>query len=233
MIRFPQAEDTILYTILLCMKGTNDTISASGIHDAFLHDSSLHDISLHEWHEWHDIRKRKTRFFFARCFFARFFFARKARMTRFPQAEYTMLLCTILLCTIFLCTKGTNDTISASGIHDAFLHDSSYTILLCTKGTNDTISASGMHDAFLHDSFLHDSSSHERHDFRKRNTRCFFVSFVHKISCRRPVDIVSFVSFVQEKIVLSTCRHRIIRAIRARKIVLSTCRHRIIRVLRA
>ena len=150
--------------------------------------------------------------------------------------------------TMFLCTKDTNDQ-----------H------FFCTNGTNYTISASGRHDFFLHDSFarktriarfpqaedtifLHER--HELHDFRKRKARSIyfvrrkiscrrfidivsFVSFVHKISCRRPVDIVSFVSFVQEKIVLSTCRHRIIRAIRARKIVLSTCRHRIIRVLRA
>ena len=156
-------------------------------------------------------------------------------MTRYPQADDT-----IFLCTMFLCTKGKNNTISASGRHDF-----SCTILLCTKGTNDTISASGIHD-FLHDSslhewgtnetisasgihdFLHDFSLHERHelyDFRKRKARCFFESFEQ---LNRVVDLsISCYSCLscKEKIVLSTCRHRAIRAMKNRVVDLSTSYH--------
>jgi hypothetical protein len=131
-------------------------------------DSSLHewhefnDFSLHEWHEFNDFRKRKTRFFFAR----------KTRIKRFSQAKDTILLC----------TNGTN-----------------LTILLCTKDTNITIFASERYDSSLHE-------RHEYHDFRKRKTRFFFVRMAR------------FSHF--NKIVLSACRHRIIRVIRAKNRVI-------------
>ncbi len=65
------------------------------------------------------------------------------------------------------------------------------TIFLCTNGTNLTIFASERHDSSLHE-------RHELNDFRRRKTR--FSIF--------------------DKIVLSACRHRIIRVIRAKNRVI-------------
>ena len=73
------------------------------------------------------------------------------------------------------------------------------TILLCTKDTNITIFASERHDASLHE-------RHEYHDFRKRKTRFFFA---------RKTRFSHF-----DKIVLSACRHCIIRVIRAKNRVI-------------
>ena len=132
------------------------------------------------------------------------------------------------------CTNDTNSTISASVRHDPSR----------TNGTNHTISAKRKTRSFLHE-------WHEQHDFRKRK---------HDLSCHsclknRVIDLsISYHSChsCSQKIVSSTCRHRIIRAIRAsknraidlsischschscsKKIVSSTCRYRIIRVIRA
>ena len=136
-------------------------------------------------------------------------------MARFPQAEDTILLCTILLYTIFLCTKGTNDTISASGGHDAYLArkarypQAEYTIFLarflsCTKGT---ISASGGHDfsctILLFTKGTNNTiSASGGHDFS-------FVPFVHK---NRAVD-------------LSTSYHSCFSCIKYRAVDLSTSYH--------
>ena len=73
------------------------------------------------------------------------------------------------------------------------------TILLCTKGTNLTIFAGERHDSSLHE-------WHEFNDFRKRKTRFFFARMTR------------FSHF--DKIVLSACRHRIIRVIRAKNRVI-------------
>ena len=147
-----------------------------------------------------------------------------ARTARFPQADWHDLAC----------TNDTNSTISASVRHDPSR----------TNGTNHTISAKRKTRSFLHE-------WHEQHDFRKRK---------HDLSCHsclknRVIDLsISYHSChsCSQKIVSSTCRHRIIRAIRAsknraidlsischschscsKKIVSSTCRYRIIRVIRA
>ena len=66
-------------TIISCTKDTNETISTS----------RWHDYLTHEWHEWDDIDKSMTRFFFAR----------NTRMKRYRQVDDT----------IISCTNGTND----------------------------------------------------------------------------------------------------------------------------
>ena len=112
-----------------------------------------------------------------------------ARTARFPQADWHDLAC----------TNDTNSTISASVRHDPSR----------TNGTNHTISAKRKTRSFLHE-------WHEQHDFRKRK---------HDLSCHsclknRVIDLsISYHSChsCSQKIVSSTCRHRIIRAIRASK----------------
>ncbi len=117
---------------------------------------------------------------------------------------------------MFLCTKGTNNTISASGRHD-FLHDSylarmarmirfpqAEDTILCTNGT---ISASGIHDTTR---FL---------SCTKGTNNTISASGIHDFSSCHSC---------KKKIVLSTYRHRAIRAIRARKnrvVDLSTSYH--------
>ena len=132
-----------------------------------------------------------------------------ARTARFPQAEGTILSA----------RTTRKNTISASG-----RHDSSCTILSARKARKNTISASGRHDFFC-------TKDTKEHDYRKRNARSVsFACHENRVidlsiscysckeeSCRRLVDIVSFVPFVRIKIVPSTCRHRTIRAIRAMK----------------
>ena len=122
------------------------------------------------------------------------------------------------------CTNGTNLTILLC------TNGTNLTIFLCTNGTNLTIFASERHDSSLHE-------RHELNDFRRRKTRFFFARMSR------------FSHF--DKIVLSACRHRIIRVIRAKEschrladivpfvlkafliIVFSACRYRIIRAFRA
>ena len=98
------------------------------------------------------------------------------------------------------------------------------TILSARTTRKNTISASGRHDFFC-------TKDTKEHDFRKRNARSVsFACHENRVidlsiscysckeeTCRRLVDIVSFVPFVRIKIVPSTCRHRTIRAIRAMK----------------
>ena len=121
---------------------------------------------------------------------------------------------------MFLCTKGTKGTISASGRHDTtrffFARKARMIRFPQAEGT-------------IHSS-CHSCTKYRAVDLSTSYPSCYSC---HEESCRRPVDIVSFVLFVQEEIVSSTCRHRIIRVLRAQKIVLSTCRYRAIRAIRA
>ena len=152
---------------------------------------------------------------------------------------------------MFLCTKGTNCTISARGGYDF-----SCTMLLCTNCTNDTISASGIHDfsctIFLCTNGTISASGrrdfsctililHERHDFRKRNTRFFarffFARMTRMIRFPQAEYTILHDSYLARKariIRFPQAEYTIfLRAIRAQNIVSSTCRHRIIRAIRA
>ena len=111
-------------------------------------------------------------------------------------------------------------------------------MLRCTNGT---ISASGRHDFFLHGAFLHDSSYTNGTNgtiSAKRKARFLparkirFPQAEDTIPLRvikyRAVDLSTSCYSCPKRIVLSTCRHRIIRALRPRRnrvVDLSTSYH--------